>query len=487
MAKVDGATLHALTAEAICDVLVGQLGCTPCFHGVTQTIGLNHDEVDALHREIPSECEAGKRKDQGFCKDAVASDPYGEDDSFNDEDDAIIPQGPDFHKNIVMHDSSQALCDADEDPRNTNRAYFHSFAKFEPFPSGSLAQVSKLATGLNGDIFKFTYERESVGETVAVKVLGTQQLLSSSRPSLLSEKHLHFEKGHAPVCPDDALTEIGILSLLARRADLPIFLLKMLGAFTDDKSTWLVTEFADGGELFNLAAAGSVSDGQIRQHAWEILQAVSYLHCLHIGHRDLSLENILIKDGVVRVIDFGMAVRTHTASGEPLRYFRAVGKSFYRAPECYVPAVPEVSVVVPFGGTPDTVAPVVVENTYWCEVRLPANSIPSKVCTAEVWGYTVPRADVFSLGVCFFILAWQCPPWEKTVLTDPGFSYIWRHKSAGIRMLLQHWRKELRSEGLLRLVSEMLLPDPTQRPHAATCLGNSYFAPLASTIVRIHA
>lgn len=51
-----------------------------------------------------------------------------------------------------------------------------------------------------------------------------------------------------------------------------------------------------------------------------------YLHAHDIGHRDISLENVLLKNGVTRLMDFGMAAQTRRRCGTRLRYFRAVGK-----------------------------------------------------------------------------------------------------------------------------------------------------------------
>merc|ERR1719162_1607025 len=146
---------------------------------------------------------------------------------------------------------------------------------------------------------------------------------------------------------EDALTEIGVLTHLSKQRDLPLYLLKMLGVFSDNEHTWLVTEFAEGGELYNVAASGDVGEKQVQQYTSQLLQAVEYLHRHHIGHRDISLENILLRDGNVRLMDFGMAVCSHSSSRTPLRFFREVGKTFYCAPECYVPTQEVVSLTAP--------------------------------------------------------------------------------------------------------------------------------------------
>merc|ERR1719401_749639 len=103
-------------------------------------------------------------------------------------------------------------------------------------------------------------------------------------------------------------------------------------------------------------------------------------------------------------MDFGMAVRSRGAGGAALRYFRAVGKDFYRAPECYVPASSSVDVLAPEGGKPGDVVSAKALGVNLCEVRLPLDVVPGQRCRAEVWGYEAPRTDVFAAGVCLLIM-----------------------------------------------------------------------------------
>merc|ERR1711988_1459606 len=111
-----------------------------------------------------------------------------------------------------------------------------------------------------------------------------------------------------------------------------------------------------------------------RRFSWELLQAVEYLHRHQIGHRDISLENTLVKNDSLKLMDFGVAVRSHSTSGIPLRYFRAAGKNFYRAPECYVPLTTDARVVSPDDSKPGDIVMVRTGSGYLCEVRLPLDS-----------------------------------------------------------------------------------------------------------------
>ena len=81
--------------------------------------------------------------------------------------------------------------------------------------------------------------------------------------------------------------------------------------YEDKKNFYIITEFCEGGELFDkIIEKGmfSESDG-----AWvmkQLLLAVNYIHSQSIVHRDLKPENILLdtkKDNIIKIIDWGTA------------------------------------------------------------------------------------------------------------------------------------------------------------------------------------
>jgi len=246
----------------------------------------------------------------------------------------------------------------------------------------------------------------------------------------------------------------------------------------------LVTEYCDEGELFEVAASGAVAEPKLCHYLIQLLQAVSYLHSHHIGHRDISLENILLKGEQIKLMDFGMAVRSHSASGTALRYFRAVGKDFYRAPECYVPRTTERNVKVPEAAKGGDV---IFAKTSWqgdaylCEVRLPSHAKSEEnACKADIWGYTTGPADVWAVAICFFILGFQCPPWNWAMLDDPSFCYAYDvdeiGSASGLEVVLKSWGKQFLSQEAMRLLKDMLKPDPARRPCASECIQSDYFS-----------
>jgi serine/threonine protein kinase len=250
----------------------------------------------------------------------------------------------------------------------------------------------------------------------------------------------------------------------------------MLAVYADDGYTWLVSELAEGGELFAVAASETLTEVRVRSYMWQLLDAADYLHDHNIGHRDISLENILLKDGSVKLMDFGMAVRSCTVSGAPFRYFRGVGKDNYRAPEAYVPASAMVKAIVPLSLPPDRVAMVKTNSDRLCEVRFPPEAAPGSTCMAEVWGYAAKPSDVFASGACFFILSWSVPPWSRAELVDPLFSYVYSRGDVGLKSLLRYWGKPLLSEKAMQLMTQMLHPSPCQRPSAKECLTHPWLA-----------
>lgn len=107
---------------------------------------------------------------------------------------------------------------------------------------------------------------------------------------------------------------------------------------------------------------------------------------------------------------------------------------------------------------------------YLCEVKIPEHAEPRRICNAELIGYEVPPADVFSCGACMFILAWRAPPWRQCLLEDPYFAYIYKEGDAGLAKLVQSWRMPLLTPPAMQLLVRMLRPNPLARPTAQDCL-----------------
>lgn len=378
------------------------------------------------------------------------------------------------------------------DPRNTNLAFFSGMAKFEKLAdAGSFTFVRHLSKAIHGEVILYNWTAPG-GEMplqVAVKKMKNDKVYQNHGAETDAWKtHLDRRRARARN-PEDAETEIAILSYLKAQTDAPPYLLRMFGCFQDESSTWLVVEYAEGGELFALANSEvGLDEDCIRRYLWQLLIAVSYLHSHDIGHRDISLENVLLKDNKIRLMDFGMAVQSHSSAGEELRYFCRVGKDAYRAPECYVPEVSNHQVFLPVDS--EAVNPGDIISTelcgYLCQVRLGPDAGKGKRCSVDLWGYAVQPADVFATGVCLCSLAYRVQPWKFAVPGGPDkcefFSYIHSRGANGLEALLSHWGLLETSNGLRPLSQEgvalllaMVRSDPARRPTAAECLALPWF------------
>lgn len=380
--------------------------------------------------------------------------------------------------------------DSGYDPRNTNLDYFHSEAQFDQrISEGQFTKVKGLSDCCRSDGKVELHCWSKVSHLEGLTVVVKRVVMSRVGANIGKERNERIVfRGHCQRHAEDCLNEVGVYCYLARQHDLPQYILKMHTAFQATGDVWMVLEHANDGDLFAVAQklkrdGGSLSSSQLKTWTWQLLQAVRYLHRHAIGHRDISMENVLLCNGSVRLMDFGQSVRTHSIEGVLLRYFNALGKPYYRPPECHCPMQSSVDVQVPAGARPGEVSFVqTATGDALCEVLLPSMAVPGQICTAEPWGYAVAPVDVFACGVCIFIMATGMPPWRQANLRDPHFA--WVHQ-CGISQLVKAWKKVM-PPAADELMAAMVQSDPTRRPSSEQCLSHRWFDELSSTAVPIH-
>lgn len=104
------------------------------------------------------------------------------------------------------------------------------------------------------------------------------------------------------------------------------FIIKLMNSFQDKKNLFMVMEFIQGGELFDVLHkknSHGITEHSARFYAANIYDGLMQLHERQILYRDLKLENVLIdKDGYCILIDLGFAKivadKTYTLCGTPL-------------------------------------------------------------------------------------------------------------------------------------------------------------------------
>ncbi len=132
-------------------------------------------------------------------------------------------------------------------------------------------------------------------------------------------------------------------------------IIKFHEAYQDDYNIYLVQEYCDGGDISARQKSeenGVFSEKTAGSYILQLLQAVNYMHCSSIVHRDLKLDNLMLTsasdqhpDGVVKVIDFGLS---HLSSQEPepesekvkaqlmkTKMMSVVGTPLFMAPEVF--------------------------------------------------------------------------------------------------------------------------------------------------------
>merc|ERR1712061_843563 len=102
---------------------------------------------------------------------------------------------------------------------------------------------------------------------------------------------------------------------------------------------------------------------------------------------------------------------------------------------CHVPERPMAAIMAPVTSAPGNITQVTISNSL-CEVRIPQNAVPGQFCQAEIWGYAVTPADIFSSGICLFIMGYQIPAWTIAKLSDTHFAYVYKHGDTGLEKLL---------------------------------------------------
>lgn len=110
-------------------------------------------------------------------------------------------------------------------------------------------------------------------------------------------------------------------------------MIQLEGVFESEQAVYLVFERLSGGTLLErINKTGGLSGEEVRQVMHGIAKGLNYLHRFDIAHRDLKLENILLRDPSSLhpvIADFGLAV---LAEEEPYLYYRC-GTPGYVAPE----------------------------------------------------------------------------------------------------------------------------------------------------------
>lgn len=171
--------------------------------------------------------------------------------------------------------------------------------KRNPVKIGPWKLGATLGKGATGRVFLATNAK--TGQKAAVKVV-SKSALTTEEPD--------GDKG----CDSAGLSygierEIIIMKLLNHPN-----VLRLYDVWETEKALYLVLEYVEGGELFDLLVeSGPLPERTAVSFFRQIIMGASYCHSLGICHRDLKPENLLLdKDYNIKIADFGMAALEST-------------------------------------------------------------------------------------------------------------------------------------------------------------------------------
>lgn len=163
------------------------------------------------------------------------------------------------------------------------------------------------------------------GGTAAVWLAGDER-----RDRTVAVKLLHPKLRRSPESLERARREAAVL----QRLDHPN-IAKAFEADLDDPQPFIVMEVVEGQTLDRLIAGwkSPPSLETIASLFLPLADAVAHAHAAGVIHRDLKPSNIMITDGHVRVLDFGVATLLGQSAHDKTTEGRTVGTFAYMSPE----------------------------------------------------------------------------------------------------------------------------------------------------------
>ncbi|ETW00901.1 CAMK/CAMK2 protein kinase, variant [Aphanomyces invadans] len=199
-------------------------------------------------------------------------------------------------------------------------------------------------------------------------------------------------------------------------------IIQLFDFFEEEHFYYIVTEYMEGGELFQrLIEKTYYTQQDAKNVVRTLLETIKFCHDKGIAHRDLKPENILLTsiydDASVKLGDFGLATLHHNTSSMVTR----CGSPLYLAPEI-------LKIGTPYG----------------------------KEC------------DIWSIGVITFMLLSGCPPFY-----DENVAVLYDKIKAGSYQYDPYYWKHVSNEAK-HLISLMLQVDPSKRATADQLLKHEW-------------
>ena len=134
------------------------------------------------------------------------------------------------------------------------------------------------------------YTPNSVGEGGFGKVFKAKLKKTQDENTLFASKKITYRNTKEQ---ENIKNEISILAGLANP-----FIIKFFEAFYLEKSIVMITEYLDGGELFEKVVESELVESECCHYISQVCRALQYIHCKNIVHLDIKVEegtkNVLV-------------------------------------------------------------------------------------------------------------------------------------------------------------------------------------------------
>ncbi|CAD8113045.1 unnamed protein product [Paramecium sonneborni] len=181
------------------------------------------------------------------------------------------------------------------------------------------------------------------------------------------------------------------------------------------ESKYIITELLNKMDLFDILAKNkkAFKINSIKYFSKQLAQVIQYLHEKGFAHRDIKLENILLDDNFnLRLCDFGLGEEMDSNLVQ-----KSLGTLGYLAPEFY----------------------------------------SDGLISAQELG----KADIYSLGICIFVLGFAHPPYKSNTTQCP----YWNLLQMG--QWQQYWelidKQNKFNQDFYSFIEGMLDQDPSKR------------------------
>ncbi|GMF14345.1 unnamed protein product [Phytophthora lilii] len=257
-------------------------------------------------------------------------------------------------------------------------------------------------------------------------------------------------------------SEVDVLRVAGQHPNI----LQLRGTYETEYCWFIVQELAQDGELFDhLIANGAYSERQASRTIRQLCDALQYLHRKGIVHGDIKPENVLLHEGRMCLVDFGVSFRM----GERFFYdSQLMGTVAYAAPETL-----EHGALIHRRNTRDALRKARA-NGEVVDLDETDEDFDSQAGPDAIkFG---PKADMFALGIVLYILLCGAHPFDTyNNLSDEEIrkrilkgkfrtqSRAWQSISPSARDLI---KKLLETDPNKRLSAEQALQHPWLRDEA---------------------